>query len=95
MPWRTDAGLTIDKEWQKAGMRNANGIPFSPLSSFTVESGAIGAGKEGGREREGGGGGSSVCTVVRTVYREGEFILCKDSRLILAHLEYLMRRVRG
>lgn len=55
MPWRTDAGLTIDKEWQKAGMRNANGIPFSPLSSFTVESGAIGAGKEGGREREGGG----------------------------------------
>lgn len=29
--------LTIDKGWQKAEMRNANGIPFSPLSSFTVE----------------------------------------------------------
>lgn len=85
--------MTIDKEWQKAGMRNANGIPFSPLSSFTVESGVIGAGKETERERERvvqclQNGKNGAATWYQGV------ILCKDSRLILAHLEYFMRRVR-
>lgn len=80
---RRQCRLTVDKEWQKAEMRNANGIPFSPLSSFTA-----GARRQRDRGRE--SEKDRDCTVVRTVQRQGiGSILCKDSRLILFILNIL------